>query len=93
MKDSTTYFNCPTAEVIANHIADSPAPSVDIIDILVARSARGYVIQVEYELNGETHQRVLATVKEVDSFLKSPKEFTVNSSPQMAAWDRDRELY
>jgi hypothetical protein len=93
MKHSTTYFNRPTAEVIANHIADSPPTCMTIIDILVAPSARGYVIQLEYELNGETHQRVLTTVKEVDSILKSPNEFTVNTSPQMASWDRDRELY
>ena len=93
MKHPTTYFNRPTAEVIANHIADSPPPGMTIIDILVALSARGYVIQLQYELNGDTHQRVLTTVKEVDTILNSPKEFTVNTSPRMASWDRDRELY
>lgn len=93
MQNSITHFNRPTAEVVANHIADSPATGVSIIDILVAPSARGYVIHLEYELNDETHQRVLTTVKEVESFLKSPQEFTVNTSPQTATWDRDRELY
>jgi hypothetical protein len=93
MKDSTTYFNRPTAEVIANHIADSRETSVNIIDILVSGSTNRYAIQLEYELNGETHQRVLRTLKEVDSFLRSPSEFTVNTSPEIVSSHHERDLY
>jgi hypothetical protein len=86
MDQSTTHFNRPTAEVLANHIADSVGEDVNLIDIIVMGTKRGHVIQMEYELNGEPHHRVLRTVNEVGSFLNAPDYFTVNSSPETVTW-------
>ena len=83
-------FNRPTADVLANHIADSVGGDVNLTDIIVMGTARGHVIRMEYELNGEAHQRVLRSVNEVESFLNSPRAFTINSSPETVA--RDHEI-
>ena len=91
MDNSTTPFNRPTAEVLANHIADCVHDDVNISDIMVMGTARGHVIRMEYELKGEAHQRVLRTANEVESFLKAPNHFTVNSTPDIVSWDPEIE--
>jgi hypothetical protein len=89
--NSTTNFNRPTAEVLANHIADWVGEDVNLTDIMVMGTAQGHVIRMEYELNGEAHQRVLRTVKEVESFLKAANHFTANSTPDTVSWDREMD--
>jgi hypothetical protein len=89
MDQFTKQFNRPTAEVLANHIADSVSDDVNLTDIIVTGTNRGHVIQMEYELNGEAHQRVLRSVNEVESFLSAPLTFTIDSSPETVAPDRE----
>ena len=85
-------LNRPTAEVLANHVADAPCSDINLLDVLVVGTARGYVINVEYELNGESHQRVIRTVEDVRALLSSPREFTLNTSPEIASWEPDLDL-
>jgi len=75
--------------VPANRIADSSPSDVYVSDPFVSSTTGGDVIQMQYEMKGESHQRVLRTVNQVESFLKSPNEFTLNSSPDPVASDRD----
>lgn len=89
MARSQLRFNRSTAEVLANHIADSVGKDVSLLDIMVLRTARGHVIQMEYELDGGPHHRVLRTVNDVESFLQSPHDFTVNSTPDNVSWDHE----
>src|SRR5581483_11360561 len=69
---SRSSFNRPTAEVPANRIADSSPSDVYVSDPFVSSTTGGDVIQMQYEMKGESHQRVLRTVNQVESFLKSP---------------------
>lgn len=85
-------LNHPTAEVLANHVADASCPDIKLLDVLVVGTSRGYVINVEYQLNGESHQRVIRTVEDVRALLSSPREFTLNTSPDIAAYETEVDL-
>lgn len=86
MELQAAEFNHPTAEVIANHIADSQYGSVNFLDIFVVGTSRDFVVNLQYELDGEFHQRILRNLDQAQSFIREPREFTINTSPEAVCW-------
>lgn len=59
MKLPSAEFNRRTAEIIANHIADSRYGGVNFLDIFVVGTPGGFVVYLQYELDGELNERIL----------------------------------